>query len=240
MQIRLGIGDILIFRASTTEEPLIEINKSIIREYRNDSKEYFIFIEKLIKTLFKNVSIIDEPSYTDYEINNINNDISKYFKLNEITDKNYICLHTKLRVDDEINEFNNNKNSFAEIINNIPSDKIFIIGERVISENFETKYHSHSTIYPLINNIKYIDKTVETLNNNPSWEQFITDLSLIKNAKMNIGVGLGGNMVMSTLLNKNNAFYTLNINHKYFNFFNDTFFNNINNFKNKIWKHQEL
>lgn len=239
MQIRLGIGDILIFRASTTEEPLIEINKSIIREYRNDSNDYFIFIEKLIKHLFKNVSIIDEPAYIDYNIDNVNNDISKYFEF-EKNDENYICLHTKLRVDDEIEEFNKNKNQFCEIINDLPFEKVYIVGERIISENFETKYHSHSTIYPAINNKKYIDKTVHTLNNNPLWEQFIKDLSLIKNANMNIGIGLGGNMVMSTLLNKNNAFYTLNIKHQYLSFFNDTFFNNLNNFKNKIWKHPEL
>lgn len=238
MQIRLGIGDILIFRASTFEEPNIEINKSIIRDYRNDSKEYFLFVEKLINHLFKNVSVIDEPSYIDYEINNINNDISKYFDLIQ-PDENYICLHTKLRVDDEINHYNLIKNNFAEIINKIP-ENVYIIGERTISENFETKYHSHDTIYHLINNKNYIDKTVETLNNNPSWEQFIKDLSLIKYAKMNVGIGLGGNMVMSTLLNKNNAFYTLNINHNYFNFFENTFFNDLNNFKNKIWKHQEL
>jgi len=73
MQIRLGIGDILIFRASTTEEPNIEINKSIIREYRNDSNDYFIFIEKLVKHLFKCFVDISIYLILDYNINNIKN-----------------------------------------------------------------------------------------------------------------------------------------------------------------------
>lgn len=209
----------MIFDEHNIDDLKFNINVSHILQYRDNSQQYIDFIIKLSHCLFgKENVIINEnqqtngPTFdnTNYQLHNTN--LSKYFKIKNILEPGYIVFHTKCRLGQNRVLFDSSYEALKSFLTNFKSDKkIVILGEKTLSHNMEVCAHGMFTIYEdllrLKNNNFVLDMTEEALNNTPDWETFIRDISIINNADLNVGVGLGGNFVMCSAFSDNNSFF---------------------------------
>lgn len=246
MIFRLGIGDILITKMVFDEHQInkkFKIYLPFIESYREGSEEYLKFIEKLIVKLFgensyqlteKNAEIFDNSKY------NIKScDLSKYFDLKDHFDEPYVLFHTKVRLDNCAASFFENKKTLKTFFENLKTNlKIILIGERELEENVETKIHNHFTIYEELKSLNkhnnVLDLTEKSLNNRPNWDIFIRDLSIINRAKLNVGIGYGGNMVISSAFSSKNCFYISNLRHPFFNYIPESTYTDFEKFLDKV------
>jgi len=217
-RICLGIGDILLLAGwfkTKNYSGILVVSLDIIKIYRNNSMPYLNFILRLIKEFMPQFSI----EFTDEieQIISINNFIDnvKYEDLkltlpgDDELNLDYVVLFTKYRLDDEESRIHL-KNNIPELIKIISTlkHKIVLLGEREISDNYETINHKVSTLYESLKPYTYLDLTEKELINFPSWKTFSRDVQIIKNAKCVIGFGLGGNLCMSISFARKLIFFT--------------------------------
>lgn len=243
---RLGIGDILITKMVFDNHNLnhkFKIYKPFIQDYRENSEEYLNFIIQLSKKLFKQDTIEVVFSHesifdnTKYKIEDL--DLSKYFKIKKEIDEDYLVFHTKIRLDGESKAFlSEQKQAFNSFLKNFKtSKKIVLLGEREIPDKFNQNV-IYKDLLVLKDNNDIIDLTEEKMITSPKWELFERDVSIIHNADLNIGIGYGGNMVISSAFSDKNCFYIGNLKHNYFNSCRNSVFSDLGKFFNKINKEQ--
>ncbi|AYV84298.1 MAG: hypothetical protein Hyperionvirus21_32 [Hyperionvirus sp.] len=232
---RPGIGDIIIMKQIYDHFKLknkIIFNLNLIATYRENKLEYVKFIRWFIERLFgtHNISYINDTSHNLVEFHNyfIKEDalrsIQHYFNLDPIDNfsDDYIIFHSKCRFDYDNWTFTSiYKPKIIAFLSNFKSKyKIVILGERVMSSNYETRVHNMESIYNelmlLKNNNIVIDMTEQELANTPSSEIFQRDIKIINQAKVNIGVGFGGNFVITTAFSKKLEFFIGGLTHAYF------------------------
>lgn len=129
----------------------------------------------------------------------------------DINSNEYIIFHTKCRhyngedygfLKDSIKTFcKNNKLKY----------KIIIMGERVFPHTEEVDMHGITTVYnellELKNNNVIIDISIENIYNNLDYNNYISDIKIIENAKYNICFGLGGQLCTSTIFGNSTIVY---------------------------------
>lgn len=87
-----------------------------------------------------------------------------------------------------------------------------ILGERYIEDCLEKKYMNIIELYKnllmLKNNNNVYDLTKEILySGNPDFNDFLSEINLIKNAKCNIVFGIGGPLSLCQAFSQNNICY---------------------------------
>lgn len=229
LTINSGIGDILIAKMICKENDIresIQYNKELVKQYREDSKPYYNFLDQLTYTLFSkdnvenNIKINQDIVNLTYTIKN--HSLSEYFNLRPIYDFDYIVFQTKGRFLKSLLLPKNIKNSLENKISKLTSKyKIILLGEKQNEKNYENIY---SILQNLKKNNEVIDMTTDKkLHINVEWDIFIRDISILHYSKLNINIGLGGNFVMSTAFSENTISYTYNEKHPYM----DTFKSNV-------------
>lgn len=249
MRFNLGIGDILITKMIFDEHNIndlkFNINVPHILRYRGNSQQYVDFVIKLSHQLFGKENIIinenqqtNEPLFdnTNFQLHNLN--LSKYFKIKNILEPGYIVFHTKCRLGLNRELYDSSYEDLKSFLTNFKSDKkIVILGEKTLSYNQEVAAHGMFTIYEdllrLNNNNLVLDMAEEALNNTPDWETFIRDISVISNADLNVGVGVGGNFVMCSAFSDNNSFFVTALEQNIKNF-SKFCYTNLEEWKNSI------
>ena len=236
-KINMGIGSIMIskFLLDQVKNYFSEIyiipNLELIRDYRNDKKEYYQFIDKFLPLFFSEPPYIltkkmdlDIPVITadfweiidtikKHGINAnpslLNFDFKKYFiaeDRNPIHLKNYIVVCTKARSVVDV-EYEKISSDFYELIN-VLSKKytIVLIGEQRIDPNLEynVAFRIMRSIY---NDFKkyvkqYIDFTVPEIYNNPDLSLIKRDCNIMAGAEATICLGEGGNFCLSSGVSK--------------------------------------
>ena len=239
----VGIGDILLYKlvyeTYGLRDPLT-INRDLVRQCRNDSDAYWNFLKDLIAKLFPDTEIkyIDTPTYQLYHIwphypFKPGTDICKYFNLDSIYDFEYVVIHTKIRLDAgvECTRTDSIKKAFAAALSGVSSGtlsgrkKIVIMGDKSIPDIPEKAAVNIQSMYPelLVLKERYpnliIDRTVDDLCCSPSIDNFETDLRILANASMVIGIGGGGYCAMTVLFAKKYKFYVGDFGHSYIKFF---------------------
>lgn len=247
MKFRVGIGDILITKMIFDEHKIDKqfvIDVPTIDTHRQGSKQYLEFVEKLVAKLFGEYSYgsttkKDEEIFDNLAYNVKNTDLTKYFDLKDHFDEPYVVFHTKARLDQYSKLFFDNKDDFKSFLKNVKTNlKIILIGDRELEDNIETSTHNHFTIYEELEYLKeqnnVLDLTEKSLNNTPNWDIFARDLSIINRAKLNVGIGYGGNMVICSAFSSKNCFYVSNSRHPFFNSIPEYTYANFQSFLNKI------
>ena len=208
--IQTGIGDLLLIisllKAQVLKGPLyININIYIKNPYQyNNILDTLKFKLQLIEktdTINDIIYFYDdniEYSRTSWEpnIKFLNTFIlQKYFTFNKL-EQEYIIFHTKCRFYKNF-DYNKLKQDLKFFFEQYKSKyKIYILGERCMPDNIESKIVNITTIYDelllLKNNNDVLDLSIENIYDNLNFENYLQDISLIHNAKTNIMVGIGG------------------------------------------------
>ncbi|AYV86321.1 MAG: methyltransferase domain-containing protein [Solumvirus sp.] len=229
----IGIGDLLIQWAVIVEHKLdisLKLANTTLVEYRNGSDAYKIFIEKLLKGIIKVKFRWGEPEslhhlIDEYKINNpeVLHSLFPFDKTSFMNrwDNGYIVIHTKSRLEGEILDAKELQR-FVDTF--YTKSTIILLGEREITSNLENNRHKTNSLYTTLlklnKNNKVIDLTVDQIQEVPNMDIFLSDVSIMNQAKCNINFGIGGNFVMSTLLTKRSISYISNTQYKYFTNFN--------------------
>ena len=217
-----GIGDILI-RILCIKNGLIlppfNINLSYFTRlyYSSDPINQLEFRINLIYDLLKDN---DMPNNTVKFVYSKNNEINSTFpyeyirnfklELNcnneKIINEEYIIFHTKCRFTSNIN-YDFLKHNISIFCSNFKTKyKIVIMGEQIFPTNEEVLYHGITTIYNellgLKNNNDVLDISIKNIYNNLDYDNYKNDINLIKNAKINILVGSGGQFCTCLLFGK--------------------------------------
>lgn len=225
--INSGIGDILLYKnycVVKNYDPHIFWNiKHLIdyKPYPDCITNIYFNIKLLYKlfgksnvTIFYNTNIVKKIPNFIKDIKVFRN-LSSYFTQEKIFDKDYVVIHTKLRM----------RNSDAYIIDNLKSSlssffkqfkskfQIVLLGERKIAQNTATRIiPSITTIYnectELMKMNDVVDLTEEYLYNTPDMELFERDINIISNAYINIGLGHGGQFCFNLSFSKKTLYYT--------------------------------
>lgn len=220
--IPLGIGDLFIIRLINDQYEInntVILNKYILDTFRSSDINLLEFTKELMKKLFEDVQIIDRKEKINYKhltytIKPINISIKHYFDLQPIYNFPYIVIHTKARFDIKnvfIKPWYNRLQTYLKSY--ICKYKIIILGEKLIQDDtLETKQHAIKSIYPdlqcLIAQNDVLDLTTnDKLYIQPNYNRFIHELQIISNAKMNFGIGWGGNFGMSWAVGDMYCFY---------------------------------
>lgn len=237
LKIRSGIGDILIAKMICKENNIqesIEYDKDLVKQYREDNKPYYYFLDQLIHVLFSKENIKNNiknnpdlyrliPTIKDHSL-------SEYFDLRPIYNFDYIVFQTKGRFLRSFTLSENIKNILEEKYSKLTSKyKIILLGEKNNQKNYENIY---DILQNLNTNNEIIDMTTnKRLHVDSEWNLFIRDVSILHYSKLNINIGLGGNFVMSTAFSENTISYTYNDIHPYMNTLkSNTCFSDINRY----------
>jgi hypothetical protein len=210
----VGIGDFLILKMMEKSNNLniktIHISKKLVYSHRKYPEQCLVFIQKLVKCLFPlvRVDVVDKPFHPvntkQYRLDKtyIYDDVSLPVAFSKKpTYDNYIVFHTKVRME-KMSKFMNHDlallKKFFATFKADPSITIILMGERVVEECHEQKILNIITIYKellqLSNHNHVIDLTKnELFSGNPDFSDFINDIHMIHNAKLNITFGVGGN-----------------------------------------------
>jgi len=211
----VGIGDFLLLKMMEKSNSLnitkIHISKPLVYSHRKYPEQCLEFIQKLIKCLFSSVAvdIVDRPHHPvntrQYRLDKtyIYDDVSLPVPvlLKRLTCDNYIVFHTKVRMENMNKFMNHDLALLTKFFANFKADpklNIVLMGERVVEECREQKILNIITIYKellkLSNHNRVIDLTKnELFSGNPDFDDFINDIQMIHNAKLNITFGVGGN-----------------------------------------------
>jgi hypothetical protein len=223
--IQTGIGDLLLaslciknnlFDKKILFNIYIYINNicDIINNY-----DSFLFKIKLLNKIINNNEIFfyynKNVNYTTWP-NKIKL-ITNYNLLKHIINipvelnQKYIIFHTKCRFYKKFN-YKNMKNQLYNFFKNYKTNyKIYLLGEKNMSINYESKVHKITTIYDelklLKNNNNVIDLTKDNIYDNLDFDNYLNDIQLINEAYCNIGVGCGGQFVSSIIFSNKALFY---------------------------------
>ncbi len=210
----IGIGDLLIYASTLIEVnrqsyTCLMLNNKLLATYRNNSKDYQLFINQLLDQLKIQCEWTDLPNttttpqlMTQYKIKDITiskNYICQHFNLQKsilCEYPKYLLFHTKCR---SFFDYEGIKTFCKDFKTTLP---IVIIGERQTSNNKENQILHVECLYNIFNtqlrsNNQIIDLSVGDIQNHPSLPTFEKDLAIIHNAESNLIFGQGGNLVMS-------------------------------------------
>lgn len=262
----VGIGDLLF--------NIICIKNNLKQQYTinlccfNDDNNRLIFIMKLILDLIKgnnidnnkikfifNNEIVINPNLPYHLINNfrLNIDLNENSINQNQNDSEYIIFHTKFRHHDGNLNINLIKYKIMNFCRFFKSKyKIYIMGEQIMPETNETKIHNISTIYnellELNKNNNIVNLTKQDIYNNLDYDDYLRDVKIIQNAKINICFGLGGQLCTSmafgnsTISYFKNEFFDSNSlkNNSNYNFYNiEDMFEMIND-KCSLYREKEV
>ena len=119
----------------------------------------------------------------------------------QLLGKKYIVFNTKLRFHGKFNykEFKQNISTFFKTYKT--NYTIILLGESVIEQTIEGKWHNMQTMYTELLQLKtnndVIDLTTETITNNLDYDSYIKDISIMHYAEYSICSGLGGHLCSS-------------------------------------------
>lgn len=219
----MGIGDLLIsfvlIKANLISPPIvIDINYYINKNVYPDPLNALNFRLDLIEMMIKNDDIkYDYVKFTNNKSNSLNEHLHLIPLLKkedwslkidnrkiDISD-DYIVFHTKCRFLMNFN-YKELKTKLVELFSRLKTkNKIILLGERKMISTNEALIHGITTIYDELLNLKnnndVVDMTVDTIYNNLDINNYINDISIIKNAKKNIIIGCGGQFVTSIVFN---------------------------------------
>ncbi len=259
----VGIGDLFMLRLFLDGNKKLThdlcISAKVIEYFRSKDKEYFQFLIYLLQILFNDRRVVFErnenfnkiPAEQFYRIMNFNIDqtnLKSYFSFINIPFDNekYIVFQTKVRIDG-IGICYENLQKLSTFMKTFKTKyKIYLLGEKKISETPEKNIHKIQSIYdyllPLKTNNNVIDLVQDELILKPDVNIFERDLNLISHAHMNFGFGYGGNFSMTWSVSDNFCFFIDFLTHPIITFFEenkpeklyrnfDTFLNKINEYK---------
>lgn len=249
----LGIGDILIylmyFKQNKIKDIKVNINENLIKQHRLEPEKFIEFVIFLFKSFNKdiNINLVNIEITVQYPDNYIMDNnylfddmtIEKYIPITE----EYIVFHTKARFDKYQPVFDREIGHLNNFLKNFKSKyTIVILGEKEVEKNIEQKTHNINSLYDnfrvLNDNNKIIDLTKDFLySGNDSIEDFVKDINIINNAKMNITFGWGGPLNLCQSFSKNNICYVGKLEHSLLNNYqknNKNLYRFINEFTLKI------
>jgi hypothetical protein len=217
--IHIGLGDIIYTRGQF--DPVkhlydrieISFNKML---YGLHDDNYPIFLNDLGKLLFSEHPYVltdaDHPHLNPVDMAkeakpckpDLKNILCKGNSLN--LGSEYIVLTTKLRYFRR-NIFNSLSNELFNTIKELSNKyKIVVLGEKIIEMNNEYKFWGNNEIYSIYDDIiknipadKLVDLTIPALGiTSPKLSQVQQDCLIMKEAKLVISLGVGGNFCMAT------------------------------------------
>jgi len=255
----LGIGDLLIWKYfqinKNFEINSINLDLDLIYEYKSTNPEKNIeFLKYFIFSLFSKF-----PTLIHNKIQNIdyckdyglikNIYLYPYYnfatKEKDMIKEKYIIIHTKLRMDNYIDEFITKEyNKLDKFCNEFITDyTIVLMGERELEQNKEVKIHKiiscYESLIKLSKNNKVIDLTKEFLSSGAEPNDFENDLHIINKAKCNITFGYGGPFIISQSFSKNTLSFIGNISHESFEIFQNLI-RNFDDFTSIIIKRYQI
>lgn len=230
-----GIGDILMTRLLFDTYGIdehIAYNTKISAEFREKSIDHAVFVQKLCNYLFPNrfksyhsehyeiKNYLDEYDFKPDKLN-----ISERFTGMDYPAVNgeYIVIHCKCRLDRGMDEMRRqhltNLHQFLEQKKfTLP---VFIIGDKTVSDNVESRIHGQISIYPMLEKLKennrVFDIAIDECYNKPDFAPFMREIYLLKNAKHVFGLGWGGNFAMTWAVTDRYSFFMHDLEHKYIN-----------------------
>ena len=216
-----GIGDLLL-ACLGIQQGLIKrqmvFNFNMIMKYHPKPSNSLEFKMKLFNDFIKyakNISInnfvfsdtnewkIGTLGESNKKLSTLKLEVSpEFFKTDQIIPREeYIIFHTKCRVDAQFN-YDRFTNEAREFFAKFKSKyTIILLGERTFPKTFEGDILKIRTLYNemllMHHNNKVIDMTKLEIYNSLDYESFKRDVSLVRGAKYNVCVGLGGHYCTS-------------------------------------------
>jgi hypothetical protein len=223
MTVAIGLGDLIYIKSSfdavknNYSQIKIRFNRSIIGSVGR-SLEYNQFLDDIGQLFFSQPPYVlcDEPFpyreglrvYTDFAIKpqkpELGHLLCKGTPLN--LDCPYIVMTTKLRYF-ERDHFNGiSPQLWSSVRDLATTHKIVVLGEREVEMNGEYQVHTDKHIYSIYNDIKnnvpadrLVDLTFPALGiTSPKLSQVQQDCLIMRDARLVITLGVGGNFCMAT------------------------------------------
>lgn len=218
-----GIGDILIQKSNYPNSKIYWNIKHLLdwKPFPDNLKNIKFNIELLLK-------LFDKQKIHIFYNNNVKIDqrqlstlhfqpkLINLFNISQNTyNFEYIIVHTKLRFSCNHSKtfIQHIKLKLKHFFSNFKTKyKILILGERKIANNKETEaIPTITTIYEecilLKNNNDVYDLTEEVMYNTPDMTRFEKDIKIINNAKLNVGIGHGGQFCFNLLFSKKTLYF---------------------------------
>jgi hypothetical protein len=222
----LGLGDILFRLLHIQEglcEPVFYINIHVYKttEFYPNPYDQLKFRIELLKDILsnhktlsmKNVEFVDKS--TMYVHQDFRYDELKTLRLTLLksfwdnipkkidTSEEYIVFHTKLRLLSFCN-YKEIKEKISNLCAGFKSKyKLVILGEQTFPQTLEVNIHGITTIYDqllkLKDNNNVCDLSEKDIYSNIKYESYKKDLEIIKNAKYNVCIGVGGHFCSSLI-----------------------------------------
>jgi len=210
---------------------IIIFPKLLMKEYSLNYENRVLFVTFFINLIFDDCKIIfsEDPiffspiNYFTKFMNNNFRKINKYYMCENIIDKiikkgkknvlfsEYVVIHMKIRMDYGYEKFKTN--AYEQILSflnsKIVGKNIVLLGEKTITLNLESKIHKFVSLYHDLvsckSNNNVTDLTTDTINDhiNLNFDNFIDDINIIHNAKLNIIIGIGGPLTISAAFSNN-------------------------------------
>jgi hypothetical protein len=225
-------GDLIIYKTcldqvkNNFDQIFITYNKFHIKLLKNDSPEYWKFLDDIGKLFFTEPPFIlnkGEFPYRhhrdiirDLQINPVKPDLKhllcKGQSLN--VDEEYIVITTKVRYFPR-NNFNVLSKEFFNVLSYLSQKyKIVVMGERVVERNIDYANHGIDQIYSIYDEIianispgRLIDLTIPALGlTSPQLNNIQQDCFIMNAAKCVITLGIGGNLFMALAVANTIAF----------------------------------
>jgi hypothetical protein len=211
-----GIGDLIMSRFTLDKinatNVYLSVSKDISDKFRN--KEHYDFVFELLPLIF------DKPRYKishnqNYPRLGWPSIVGRYGQEPEITKLLSLCgTHTPFG-GEYVVVFTKVRDYYENFIDLVPllfsaleslEIKIVIVGERIILPNREySKPSISSEIYSLYGGIPKSSNIIDMTYDDPIYDvdRFKRDCSILRDAKITINVGIGGNLCMSLALCNN-------------------------------------
>ena len=259
----IGIGDLFLLRLFLDGNKKLTnnlcISTKVIEEFRIIDRGYFNFLIYIVQLLFNDRKVVFERNEKINKINaeqlysimnfNVNQtNLKSHFSFINIPIDNekYIVFQTKVRIDG-IGICYENLQKLSALLKTFKTKyKIYLLGEKKISDTKEKDIHKIHSIYdyllPLKTNNNVVDLVQDELLLKPVVNIFKRDLNLICHAHMNFGFGYGGNFSMTWSVSDNFCFFIDFLTHPIITFFEknkpDKLHRNFNTFLNNIREYE--
>lgn len=220
----IGIGDIFIHKMIYDTYGLTNdliVNTFLIEKYRNNSQKYLQLVKYLMNKFFVangiRVTYVYQKNINEHKLINLkaasitNYDLSPYFKKEQNEQEQqqpYIVFHTKIRLCGPFIKKHHTEYvpKIKQFFNSYrPKFNIVLLGERNLSNNYETSIGTYHNIYTILKQIKtdgtnrkIIDLTEKELQDVPEINIFERDMQILKHAYCSVNIGCGGPFVMAT------------------------------------------
>ena len=243
LHINLGLFFVYYSNSINYIEFRLKMIQNIIDSNHIDKKQIIFYYNELKKTSNGQIRFVDYVDCSKIQ------KLKLHFNTNKIESniqEEYIIFHTKSRFHLNKEEVFQDLKVFERFISTFKTKyKIYILGEKEINRNNAEILHSpdiitqiYDILINLANNNDINDQTVDVLVDNLNYDNFVKDVALIQNAKYNIHFGDGGSMNYSLIFGKHNTIvYNRDMDEwdkKILEKENSFFYNNINDFLNKI------